>query len=298
MARYPGATFRPIPETTTQPAIRATQVILHVSASEARSLFDWWNATGNDLESHFHVARDGYAEQYIDTARSADANYLANRRSDGTGAISVETQGADAGGPWSAAQLDRIVAILRWAHTVHGVPLRLCPGPDEPGIGWHVMWGAPGAWTPAAGKVCPGPARIAQIKNVILPRLLRGTPATTEEDDMADYGPQLDAIKADTARVRALLEQNNVAGRVTATNDRVVQLLGAVTAAGVDSAKRDAAILGVLAALPKPSDVTPEEFAAALAPLLAGHGVDLDAATIAKAVRAELAGALIDGATA
>ena len=296
MARYPGATWRPLPEADTQPTIRATQLILHVSAGESRSLFGWWTSPANNLESHLHVARDGFTEQYVDTARSADANYLANRRPDGTGAISVETQGADAGGLWSAEQLDRLVDIARWAHAVHGVPLRLCPGPDEPGIGWHVMWGAPGPWTPAVGKVCPGPSRVAQIKTVILPRLLRAVATTTtgtiEEDDMADYAAQLDKIGKDTARVRALLETSNVAGRVTATNTRVEQLLALFGSAGVDSAKRDAAILGAIATLPKPQDMTPEEFSTALAPLLASHGVLLDPETIAKAVRAELGGAL------
>jgi hypothetical protein len=232
VSRYTGATWRPIPENRTQPTIRATQVILHVSASESRSLFDWWNSPGNELESHFHVARDGYAEQYVDTARSADANYLANRRPDGTGAISIETQGADANGPWTAAQLDRLVAIIRWANTTHGVPLRLCRNANDPGIGWHVMWGSPGAWTPVS-KVCPGPARVQQVKSVILPRLT----GTSEEDelnqtqsdwlrDARNHANHADAVVSQNAQAT-----REAVGRVEAKLDTMIAAMQDLTAA-------------------------------------------------------------------
>lgn len=165
MAWMPAALKRALPENTSQPSIRPTQVILHVSAGESTTLYYLWMSEG--LESHFYAPRVNQLEQYMDTTVEADANYLANRRPDGTGAISVETQGADADGLWGAKQQDDIVAVLAWAHKTHGIPLRLCTSPDDPGIGWHVMWGAPGAWTPAVGKVCPGPNRIKQIPGLI-----------------------------------------------------------------------------------------------------------------------------------
>ena len=72
----------------------------------------------------------------------------------------------------------------------------------------------------------------------------------------------------------------------------VAPLLAAISSAGVESGKRDAAVLAVLATLGKPQELSAEEFAAALAPLLAEQGVTLSEATIARAVRTELAGAL------
>lgn len=195
MSLYPGATVRLLPEAGQQPTIRATQVILHVAVSEADSLYGYWTSPGVGLESHLYVPYEKRPEQYVDSGRSADANLTANRRPDGTGALSVETAGLG-GGQWTDHQLDEIVAFIRWAHSEHGIPLRLCRTPDDPGIGWHVMWGAPGPWTPAVGKVCPGPARIEQIKTVIMPRLLAGPtlgdPMTDEQ--MADLKAFLRAL--------------------------------------------------------------------------------------------------------
>lgn len=191
MALYQGARTRLLPEANTQPTMRATQVILHVAVSEADSLYGYWTTPGVGLESHFYVAYSGAVEQYVDTSHSADANLTANRRPDGTGAISVETAGLGPGS-WTPEQLDALLGICRWARDVHGVPLQTCPGPDAPGIGWHVMWGAPGPWTPRS-KVCPGPARVEQFKQIIMPRL-----AGAEEVDMpltdADVAKVVDGV--------------------------------------------------------------------------------------------------------
>lgn len=172
MARYAAAKWEEIPENRTQSKIRPTQVILHVSAGESTDLFGYWTTPGVVLESHFYVTRAGVVEQYEDTTVMAEANLNANRRPDGTGAIAIETQGADANGQWDPAQVQAIIRLVRWLCQTHGIPARLCPGPDAPGIGWHVMWGAPGPWTPAVGKVCPGPARIQQIHQSIMPHLV------------------------------------------------------------------------------------------------------------------------------
>lgn len=179
MAMFAGALTRLLPENTTQPPVRITQVILHVAASEGESLYNWWMHPDNNLESHFYVRYDGTIEQYIDTSRSADANYLANLRPDGTGAMSIETEGL-AEGWWTAAQLDSIQRLIDWAHEVHDVPLRVCRTPSDPGVGYHVMFGAPGPWTTKSGKVCPGPMRIDQFLNLIAARF----GAEPEEFDM------------------------------------------------------------------------------------------------------------------
>lgn len=172
MALFPGALWRPIPEAADQPPVRITQVIMHVRAGLGDSLYGLWTSEGNGLESHFYVRFDGTVEQYVDTSHSADANYSANLRPDGTGAMSIETEGLEAG-VWTAEQLVSLLALARWANVTHGVPMVVCPGPDAPGVGYHVMFGAPGPWTPRA-KSCPGPGRVDQFVTTIMPALIEG----------------------------------------------------------------------------------------------------------------------------
>ena len=173
MARYPGGRWAPLPENATQAAIRPTQIILHtaVDSPGPTRLEAYFAREDVHVESHFWITLAGEVVQMMDTEVRADANRTANRRSDGTGAISIETEdeGNPAGVPWSDAQLRAIDQVCRWASSVHGIPLRKCEGPDDPGVGYHAMWGAPSAWTPTAGKTCPGPLRISQFEDVLLP---------------------------------------------------------------------------------------------------------------------------------
>jgi hypothetical protein len=189
--RVPGTTWRPLSEADDQPAIRPTQIIVHtaVDAPGPTSLFGYFE-NSTTLESHLFIRWDR-TEQYVDTLVRADANYLANRRPDGTGAISIETEddGSPVQNPWNAFQLDELVRIIVLLCREHGIPARLCRNPDDPGLGWHAMFGAPSKWTNAAGKTCPGSTRIAQFKNVVLPRVQAAlaaptpTPTPSEEDE-------------------------------------------------------------------------------------------------------------------
>lgn len=162
MALCPFAIKKLIAPGENDPAIEPTQVILHVAVSEGESLHDYFANRSGGVESHFYVRRDGVIEQYRDTAFEADANYTANRR-----AISIETQGMGPG-EWTYEQLRAIKQLLLWAKRTHGVPLRRCPRHDAPGVGYHVMFGAPGPWTPHV-KSCPGPDRIRQFNEVLVP---------------------------------------------------------------------------------------------------------------------------------
>lgn len=175
MAKYSGAVWRPIRENTTQPGIRPTQVILH-SAVGSGSLYDLFQYR-SDLESHFWVGFS-VVEQYVDTTIQADANLDANVR-----AISIES--ADNGDPdhfaWTDYQVDQIVSLLVWAHRTHGIPLRRCPAWDQPGIGYHTMWGSPSHWTPVA-KTCPGAARINQFSGILARAVAQA--GSGEDEDM------------------------------------------------------------------------------------------------------------------
>ncbi|WP_097934513.1 MULTISPECIES: peptidoglycan recognition protein family protein [unclassified Streptomyces] len=183
MAWYPGAKKLELqPESDSQQAIRPTQLIMHsiVANWTARRTYEFWRDSTN-LESHFGI---GYGErdiaQYIGTETRADANAGANRRSDGTGAISVETaSNSKASDPWNASQVEELIALGVWAHQRHGIPLRICRTSGDPGFGYHSMFAA---WS-TSGTACPGPARIRQFREVVFPgivaRATGKTPAPT-----------------------------------------------------------------------------------------------------------------------
>lgn len=160
MARYPDAEWRPIPENYYQAPITPTQLIFHsaVDAPGPSTLYNWFARADVGVETHCFITLEGEVEQYVDTNVRADGNLKANVR-----AISVETE--DDGNPdqreWTDEQVKAIKALTLWVHKTHDVPLRMCPEWDQPGIGYHTMWGAPSPWTPSV-KTCPGVIRKRQ----------------------------------------------------------------------------------------------------------------------------------------
>lgn len=189
MAWYPGAIKMELqPESDSQPAIRPTQFIVHsiIAPWTAKRTYEYWRDSTN-LESHFGVDYEGTVGQYIGTETRADANAGANRRPDGTGAVSAETasnlQGSD---PWNDKQIEDLIAIGVWLHKTHGIPLRICRTHDDPGFGYHSMFPQ---WS-TSGTACPGKARIEQFKTVVFPGIVARATGQTEEDDM----PTVDEI--------------------------------------------------------------------------------------------------------
>lgn len=177
MALCPFATKQLIPPGSSDPRINPRVAVLHVDAGNADSLYDYFAHRSGGIESHFHIKRDGEIEQYRDTNYQADANNLANDF-----AVSIETQGYGAG-EWTPQQLASIKRLLVWLNQVHpAIRLAKCDRWDGSGVGYHVQFGAPGPWTPVA-KSCPGPDRVRQYHDVIVPWLSAGA-SLTEEDDM------------------------------------------------------------------------------------------------------------------
>ena len=183
MSIMPGAVWRPI--SVPGGLSRRTPgraIILHVAASEAASLFGFFNGNGS-ANSHFYVAKNGTIEQYVDTAYQSWASMAANKNT-----ISVETQGGVTnpdGEPWTAAQVASLARICAWAHAEEGIPLTIMPNskPASRGIGYHRLGIKPWVvadgelWSSSTGKLCPGAAKIAQIPAVIA--------AAAGGDDMA-----------------------------------------------------------------------------------------------------------------
>lgn len=170
MAWYPGATKMELqPESDSQPAIDPTQFILHSIAAPwtPQRTYEFWQTT--NLESHFGLGYDGSIAQFIGTQTRADANYLANRRSDGTGAVSLESASNDQHtDPWTDAQVETIIKLGVWLHQQHGIPLRVCRTASDPGYGYHRLHSD---WA-IGGTACPGDARVAQFKNLIFPSIV------------------------------------------------------------------------------------------------------------------------------
>lgn len=172
MAWCPFATRMELqPESDSQAAIVPTQFIIHSIAAPwtPGRIYEYWRDSTN-LESHFGGGYDGSLAQFIGTETRADANASANRRPDGTGAVSIETasnlQHTD---PWTDAQVAALIRLGVWLHQRHGIPLRICRSASDPGFGYH---GLHRAWS-TSGTACPGAARIRQFHDVVFPGIVR-----------------------------------------------------------------------------------------------------------------------------
>ncbi|MEU3630739.1 MULTISPECIES: peptidoglycan recognition protein family protein [Streptomyces] len=186
MAWYPGATRMELqPESDAQPAIRPTQFILHSIAAPwtARRMYEYWRDSSS-LESHFGLGFEGDLAQYIGTETRADANYKANRRPDGTGAVSIETaSNLKHTDPWTDRQIEQLIELGVWLHQHHGLPLRICRTHDDPGYGYHRLHSA---WS-SGGTACPGDARVKQFREIVFPGIVnrangQTAPAPVEDD--------------------------------------------------------------------------------------------------------------------
>ncbi|GAA3967483.1 hypothetical protein GCM10022384_18670 [Streptomyces marokkonensis] len=186
MAWYPGAVKMELqPESDAQAAIRPTQFIVHsiVAPWTARRTYEYWRDSTN-LESHFGIGYAGDIAQYIGTETRADANAGANRRGDGTGAVSIETaSNTKASDAWTPEQIEQLVLLGAWLHRHHGIPLRICRSHDDPGFGYHSMFRQ---WS-TSGTACPGNARIRQFREVVFPAIVARATDTVQGDDMPDY---------------------------------------------------------------------------------------------------------------
>ncbi|MFI6639940.1 N-acetylmuramoyl-L-alanine amidase [Streptomyces sp. NPDC050504] len=190
MAWYPGATRMELqPESDAQPAITPTQFIVHSIAAPwtKERIYEYWRDSTN-LESHFGQSYDGSIAQFIGTQTRADANFLANRRPDGTGAVSIETaSNLHHTDPWTPEQVEGLIRLGLWLHRTHDIPLRICRTSEDPGYGYHRLHAA---WSDG-GTACPGDARVKQFRETVFPAIVAratGQPTTpaptapTQED--------------------------------------------------------------------------------------------------------------------
>ena len=162
------------------------------------------------------------------------------------GLHSVETEGRERG-LWTPPQIMSLKALTLWDAKYHRWPVQLCPDWNGPGVGYHVMFGAPGPWTKVA-KTCPGPDRVRQFNQIFVPWLRRGGqdagPApipAPEEDDMPTA---IEVAKAVASYRNDEIEKGDLygliveayrrAGRAEARADYATKQLGSI-AAGVSA---------------------------------------------------------------
>ena len=222
---YPAAVQRPIPPGSNDPPIVPRIAVLHVAVSNADSLHDFFDGPSGGVESHFYIRFDGTVEQYRSIYFQADAQLDANDF-----AVGIETAGMGSG-EWTAEQLASIKALLTWLHTEAKIPLEECTAWNGEGVGYHTMWGAPSHWTPSV-KTCPGPDRIKQFNDVIVPWMASRT------------RPPLFRIKHRIATANLYVRNRDQSGGLVRLNERVKQAFGwAPDAIGVQEG-RDVSVAG------------------------------------------------------
>lgn len=278
MAWYPAAKKMELqPESDAQPAIKPTQFILHsiVAPWTPERTYEYWRDSTN-LESHFGLGYDGSLGQYIGTQTRADANAAANRRTDGTGAVSLESaSNTAASDPWTDAQVDAIVKLGVWLHQTHAIPLRICRTWDDPGFGYHRLFKE---WNPNAHS-CPGDARVKQFHEVVFPGIVAAANHPQEDDPMAGITKAdiYDAVWK-TDQVAAPADAPDIATNSTwqpqsylkDTNTRLRALAKKVdTLAPVVSDQQIAALASAVAANPVLAEQIAEKVAEKLAARLA-----------------------------
>jgi hypothetical protein len=191
----PFAVAKNIPPGSNDPSIVPRMAILHVAVSEGESLFDFFKNRSGGIESHFYIRRDGTVEQYRSIYFQADANLNANDF-----AVSIETQGMGPG-KWTDAQLASIKRLLTWLHTEADVPLVKVAKWNGSGVGYHSQFPE---WSPVA-KSCPGPDRIKQFNDVLVPWMSPPAPTAVEQARALLAGSLSKRSKVVRAQIRAAL---------------------------------------------------------------------------------------------
>lgn len=169
---YPGAARKPL-GAQTEPKIGTPRVLIfHTMSGYLAGTDSWFRRDGYaGTESHFGVGGswdkglDGAVWQWQALDRQADAQYGGNAH-----ATSVETSdGAKSGVPWTAKQLEALIDLGEWWCRQTGNPARLVASASGRGFGYHSQFAA---WN-RSGHVCPGAARVKQLKERVIPEVAR-----------------------------------------------------------------------------------------------------------------------------
>jgi hypothetical protein len=209
--RCPHAVWKPLAGPVARarlPRIRPDIICVHTIVGSMASTWDGWRRDGyTGVESTLLVGGmwgadlradiDGVAWQAMDADRQADANFMGSRR-----VISIETGDNAPARPadikrWTPKQAAKLVDVIAWCCEEYRIPAVLIPDTKpgrrglayhrqgcehSDGIGSHPGFLMPGGerWSTSLGKECPGPVRIRQFIDEIIPAVR----ARLEGDDM------------------------------------------------------------------------------------------------------------------
>jgi hypothetical protein len=175
---YPFASYQPLPEAATQPAISPWSYILHTMAGPGTTTPTQLRKylAREDVKGECHLGL-GYTElqQWVPFNVRADNNAKANSwfvNGQRVGAISVETQDNGstndpgiAKAPWNPFQVEHLAGTAAFLNLRYGIPIARCPRWDSRGVDGHR---AHDEWSVYVGKTCPGQTRWGQIPSVLI----------------------------------------------------------------------------------------------------------------------------------
>lgn len=158
MAKFKGATWRPIPVNYTkggQSSVRG--LVVHIMAGTLAGTDSWFRNPVARASSHFGTGKNGTVYQWVDTANRAWAQANGN-----SSWLSIENEGKG-GDSLTSAQMDRIAEVFAWVHKTYGVPLQVASSPSGRGLGYHAMGG--NGW--GGHTQCPGARIVAQLPEIV-----------------------------------------------------------------------------------------------------------------------------------
>ncbi|MCK9922464.1 N-acetylmuramoyl-L-alanine amidase [Frankia sp. AgPm24] len=201
-ARYPGATWRPVPHHSPGLILPPRGFLPHVQMGRG-SLLGWFSNARSGVSSHLWLGYDGELEQYVDLTRKAWAEAAGNPYW-----ISCECEGT-AAEDYTPAQIARLAEIYRWGMGVYGWPAEVTDDPNGRGIGTHRMGGS--AW---GGHDCPGDLRANRRHDILAAAVALDPPTTPikikeKEADMPLTDAEMTTIaqRAAAETLRALWDQ-------------------------------------------------------------------------------------------
>lgn len=184
MARMKCAVWKPLGPQTEPRLTRKNKILIHTMVGTLEGTDSMFRRDGyGGTESHFGTSEGSTIWQWQDTDFQADANLEGN-----DDAISIENQDWGINGwkgqgpvpPFTTAQLNSLVTLCTEICLVHNIPPRQLTDSEDAskGIGTHRLGIDPYRkhgehYSESFAKACPGDARIKQVNDIIIPRVLR-----------------------------------------------------------------------------------------------------------------------------
>jgi hypothetical protein len=169
-------------------------IVVHTMAGSFAGTDNYFHQNGwSGTESTVGVAGSGFCKQWVPWNRQADANLDGNECADYGESFPPSSTASDESPPLTDAQVAKIIDLCvywcrpeshaacpsTWACRTRGIPARYIATSCEYGIGVHRHGIDPyraincPRWSLATGKMCPRAVRLRQVRDVIVPEVVR-----------------------------------------------------------------------------------------------------------------------------